>query len=125
MITSIHSFEPKKKNSMTKVATTAAIGAGLGAGSAYWLQKRAIKKEAAKQENAQNAKGLKKWITKGWAKLKGWTVAIKNKCKDSLDVVAKEGKISKKGIAKSAGIGALVLPAVIYVKSKLSSKKDN
>ena len=124
MVTSINSFEPKKRP-LTKIATNAAIGAGLGAGSAYLLQKHVIKKEIAKQEKNANTKGLKKWVSKGWETIKGWFVAAKTKCTESLDKIAKEGKISKKGIAKTAGIGALALPLVLYVKSKLPAKKDN
>ena len=123
MVTSIHSIEPKK-HSMAKTAATAAVGAGLGAGTAYLLQARAIKKETIKKEKAANLKGLKKWIIVGWEKLKGLCKSAKNYYTESLDKIAKEGKISKKGLAKTAAIGAIALPALLYVKSKISSNKE-
>lgn len=125
MVTSIHPSVEPNKNSMAKKVATVAVGAGLGAGTAYLLQTRAIKKEIAKQEKAANLKGLKKLITQGWEKLKGWGKSIKAYCTEGLEKVAKEGKVSKKGIAKAAGVGAIALPTLLYINSKLSSKKED
>ena len=123
MITSINSSDSKK--TMIKTAIGTAAGAGIGAGTAYLLQSRAIKKEKEAQAAAQELKGFKGMLIKSWTKIKGWINTAKTKLDDSLKTIAKEGKVSKMGIAKTAGVGALVVGSLTLLKAALANKKED
>ena len=119
MVNSISSVEPKRQ-AIIKTTASAVAGAGIGAGAAYLLQSRAIKKEKIAQEAAKN----KSFIDKTLSKIKDLYVAIKTKYADNMGKIAKSGKISKMGLAKAAGLGAVVLGGAVYLKSKFSKKED-
>ena len=123
MLSSINSAD-NRKQMIVKTAVGAGVGAGVAAGAFYALQKRAIKNEKAAQENTVNIKGIKKWALNAWETVKGWAKAAKVKYTNAMDEIAKSGKISKIGLAKAAGIGAVVVGSIALVKSIFANKKD-
>ena len=123
MIKSINSMDSKKQ-AIVKTTAGAAAGATIGAGTAYLLQARAIKKAKLEQQAAQ-ATGIKKWILNGWNAIKGWVNAAKAKYANTMKEIVANGKVSKMGIAKVAGVGALVVGSIVLAKSLMANKKED
>lgn len=112
-----------KKQFIVKTTAGAVAGATVGAGTAYLLQSRAIKKAKVAEQAAQ-ATGIKKWFLSGWNAIKGWVNAAKTKYANTMKEIAASGKISKMGIAKVAGVGAVIAGSIVLVKSLMANKKE-
>ena len=123
MIKSINSMDSKKQT-VVKTTAGAAAGATIGAGTAYLLQSRAIKKGKAAQEAATKT-GIKKWLSQGWETIKGWAKSAKTKYAETMKEIVANGKVSKMGIAKVAGVGALVVGSIVLAKSLMANKKED
>jgi len=118
------SISPISSNHPTakKAVTIGAVSSLAGGLVAYGLQKSAINTTKAKAE----AKGFKRIInffTSIPSRISNFAMTKYAQYKVKMNEIAQSGKISKKGIAKTA-IGAGIAVTALYLIKNALSKKD-